>query len=81
MSDLISQIQIDEIQAEPTFADWQEFQAWLDNLPADEPLYFPGDEQGLTAKMAVGARPSRTPLVTQKEKLFSKKFPFLALAY
>ena len=44
MSDLISQIQIDEIQAEPTFADWQEFQNWLDSLPADEPLYFPGDE-------------------------------------
>lgn len=45
MSDLISQIQIDEIQAEPTFADWQEFQAWLDSLPADEPLYFPSDEE------------------------------------
>ena len=45
MSDLISQIQIDEIQTEPTFADWQEFQAWLDSLPADEPLYFPSDEE------------------------------------
>lgn len=55
MSDLISQIQIDEIQAEPTFADWQEFQAWLDSLPADEPLYFPDGEQGLTRK----PRPSR----------------------
>jgi hypothetical protein len=45
MSDLISQIQIDEIvNYEPTFEDWQEFQQWLDSLPADEPLYFPSDE-------------------------------------
>ena len=44
MSDMISQIQIDEIQAEPTFADWAEYQEWLASLPADEPLYFPDDE-------------------------------------
>jgi hypothetical protein len=53
MSDLISQIQIDEIQAEPTFANWgdeptfanwAEYKTWLDSLPDEEPLYFPGDE-------------------------------------
>lgn len=44
MSDLINQIQIDEIRNdEPTFADWAEYQEWLATLPADEPLYFPED--------------------------------------
>lgn len=42
---LAQQIQVEEIRNdEPTFADWQEYQVWLDSLPADEPLYFPDDE-------------------------------------
>jgi hypothetical protein len=44
MNDFISEIQCDELDYQPTAADWAEYQDWLDSQPErDEDFYVPED--------------------------------------
>lgn len=43
MNDFISEIQCDELDYQPTAADWAEYADWLDGKQSEDDIYFPED--------------------------------------